>query len=231
MWAPAEEYERLPGTSFDVKEVTAGLGKTLSGMLLADYHLGVIRFPRLRFPRINPDAYQGGDYHTIAKKVADKKVRVWETRNDHGFVAFYQPESKKYHFVVTPKLAKCPTKHFGTVVHECTHAIQDMKGWRMSPSEMEVDAHFAQALYLIRAGREDETYSNSRLTRYVIAANAFNDDPRYLKSFDFARYREKMRIDVEQDYVRKIHALEPSRTPEEIREEFRKRTRLDGVPA
>ena len=51
-------------------------------------------------------------------------------------------------FIVTPSVTATPLLYMNTFVHEATHAIQDRNKWRMSRLDNEVDAHFAEALYL-----------------------------------------------------------------------------------
>ena len=224
------EYERLDQSGgLFARDVSTTLGSTLAKVIYGEYLvLKNLSFPWLRFPALTKDAYSGPDYSEIALRLSTATLRVWLTREDHNFAASYDWE--KNHFVVTPELAGEPGRFTATIVHEVTHAVQDMKKWRMSPTDMELDAHFAQALFLVRSGRESESHANLRLVRFVIAAKEYIADPRYLQSMSFAQFREKLKLDVELEYVFRLQQLYPDRDTEDIQNDLRKRQRLDGVP-
>lgn len=69
----------------------------------------------------------------------------------------YMPASEK----VDPKNGKDRITQLGVVLHECTHAIQDSKGWKMTVGHKEIMAHAAQAVFLLGFG--EDFLDNNRL--------------------------------------------------------------------
>jgi hypothetical protein len=226
-----DEYVQLPGTKFWVRDVSATFGPVMAELLERDRQVKDLTFPRLQFPALTCIGYSSSHYEEVAHKIREGKIDVYETREDHHFNASYRSYGSLNFFVITPKVSSSPALSMCTIVHEVTHAIQDWKQWRTSGLDRELDAHFAEALYLFRSGKESEAASDLRMTRFMIAAREYNGNPRYFLSIGFRRLREKLRNDIYEHY-RFMHAtFDDNFDPEEFDRSFRRRKRLDGIPA
>lgn len=103
-------------------------------------------FPRLYLP--NVFGYKPRDYAEIGMLIGQGKIPVVLNEGKiEGAAAFYQLKANRLNLTSATAPLNTP-EHWATIVHEATHAIQDMKKWRMTLAEMEADAHFAQALFL-----------------------------------------------------------------------------------
>ena len=99
----------------------------------------------------------------------------------------------------------------------------------MSPLESEVDAHFAEAFYLILSGREKEAKSNSRMTYFMITAQGFFKDSGYLATADFRRTQNNLNNGVRVDYRHKQKEINPNFDDIKFSVEFEQRVRWDGI--
>jgi hypothetical protein len=100
----------------------------------------------------------------------------------------------------------------------------------MSPLEMEVDAHFAEALYLVVSGKENEANSDLRMIYYMIMAKGFADDSDFLTTSYFRQKHQELNNSVFQHYQFMNKAINRKFNVEQFNKEFNKRTRLDGIP-
>jgi hypothetical protein len=126
------------------------------------------KFPRLHMPSVA--GYNPEHYAEIGRKIDSGKIPVLlaESAVD-GAKAFYELGSNCLNLTKATAPLNTP-EHWGTIVHEATHMIQDMKKWRISLAEMEADAHFAQALFLYYKG---VSFSSGYMPSFESAAKAF----------------------------------------------------------
>ncbi len=125
-------------------------------------------FPRLHYP--NVAGYKPEHYRIMGGLIRAGTVPVLiDESAPEGAVAAYQPESNR--LLLTKTTAKLNTpEHWGTMTHEATHMIQDWKKWKVSLKEMEVDAHFAQALFMHYKGA---SFGGALLAKFATAAKAY----------------------------------------------------------
>ncbi len=223
------QYENIPnffdpkGNRASGREVTATFGKYMAEeILLKDPKIFDMNFPRLRFPKLLGLGYSANDYHEIAKKILDNKIAVYETKENiekSGFIGVYLNVNQ---FVFTPDVTKEPQKFVGTIIHETTHAIQDLKKWRESDQDREVDAHFAQAYFMVLKGQE-HLLKASRMDEFISLAKLRIDDPNLFKTMYFSSKLPKLRVIIDQEYKPKFA------DQAKFEKEFPKRHRLDGI--
>lgn len=225
-----DEYTKLPESEIEVRDVTADYAETIKNLLVSDPFIPKLRFPRLRFPALEGLGYCAEDYKAIAKMIAPDRIEIYETRNDELFNAKYASYGDMNFYVLTPKITVAPSLSVRILVHETTHAIQDWKKWRESSLDREVDAHFAEALYLVKSKKAHEAKSDMGMTYFMIAAEEYDNDPKYLASNGFRKIREKMRTEIFQHYQFMSSLLVSNFDAEEFGKKFRKRQRLDGIP-
>lgn len=134
-------------------------------------------FPRLCLPNIG--GYKPRDYAEIGALIAQGEIPVVLSEGAiAGAAAFYQLKANCLNLTAATAPLNLP-EHWGTIVHEATHAIQDKKKWRMTLAEMEADAHFAQALFLHYKG---SSLSSGYMPSFAMAAKDFaNGDIRDFK--------------------------------------------------
>ena len=225
-----DEYATLPETNIEVRDVTPTLGETVANLIKNDPFIPKLNFPRLRFPALGGLGYSASDYRTIAGKIAPNKIEIYETKNDELFNAKFCSFGDMNFYVLTPKITVAPSLCVKTLVHETTHAIQDWKKWRESSLDREVDAHFAEALYLVKSGKAREADSDLGMTYFMIAAKEYDNNPKYLASNGFHKIRENMRRDISQHYQFINSLIKSNFDAEEFNKTFRKKQRLDGIP-
>ena len=78
-------------------------------------------------------------------------------------------------------------RYWSVIVHEITHMIQDYKRMKVTRRDMELDAHFAQALYRKRskATKATDKANSDALWRFDDEAQKYIDDSDYLWSRKF----------------------------------------------
>jgi hypothetical protein len=142
----------------------------IAGFLLSGPILDRFEFPRLHFP--NLPGYKPKYYREMGELIKAGTVPVSIDENaPKDALAYYEVEGGG-HFYLTKQVAKLNTpKDWSAVVHETTHMIQDWKKWRITMSEVEADAHFAQALFMHFKGASLD--SGGLLGVYDAAAKAF----------------------------------------------------------
>jgi hypothetical protein len=224
-----QEYAQLPGSNFEVRDVTETFGPTMARYLRSDGVVKNLRFPRLRFPLLRSYGYSPSDYHWIADHIGPGKIEVYETRRDELFRGKYVSLGELNFFVLTPSVTIAPLASMDTIVHEATHAIQDWKKMRASLQDMELDAHFAAALYFVQSGK-DASAAALHLARFIIAAKAYNADARYLRSLEFRKARGKLESEILTHYRDMNGIIDDTFDPQAWVTAFQRRRRLDGVP-
>lgn len=134
-------------------------------------------FPRLFLP--NLPGYKPRDYAEIGALIAQRTIPVVLNEGAiKGAAAFYQLGANCLNLTAATAPLNMP-EHWATIVHEATHAIQDLKKWRMTLAEMEADAHFAQALFLHYKG---SYLSSGYMPSFTLAAKDFaNGDTKEFK--------------------------------------------------
>jgi hypothetical protein len=225
-----EEYAFLPETDIEVRDITSEFGETLKNHLLSEPFLQAIKFPRLRFAILENLGYSAVDYKEIAENIGPNKIEVYETRNDEAFNAKYYSIGDLNFYVLTPKVTATPLLSIRTLIHETTHAIQDRKGWRESRLDQEVDAHFAEALYLVKNKKENEVKGEFVMSDFITAAKEYYQNSKYLLSRRFRKLREKMRQEVYQHYEFMNSIFSINYNPASFQKDFKIRKRLNGMP-
>jgi hypothetical protein len=231
MAGPDDEYTIIPTTRIAVRDATDGFSPKLKKLLIDDDLVRKLSFPRLHHPRMA--GYSGTEYLEIAKRIGRDKIEVYETRRNPGMggEAKYKSYGALNFFVVTPTLTDFPKDYTPTIVHEATHAIQDKNKWRMSSLDNEVDAHFAEALYFLRSGREWELKNDKVMEDFLTAAREYDRDPDYLKSLKFHKLRRDMRSAISAHYAKMAVIFGNGNFDEkELKRDFRRKNRWNGVP-
>jgi hypothetical protein len=146
------------------KEIVDKIAKFLETGPILDH----FEFPRLHFPNIA--GYKPEHYRRMGALIREGTLPVFIDEGAiPGATAFYQAQANRLN--LTPDTAPLNTlEHWSTVVHEATHMIQDWKKWRITLSEMEADAHFAQALFMHYKGA---SFGGGLLLVFASAAKAF----------------------------------------------------------
>lgn len=225
-----DDYAKLPGTNVEVRDVTSDLSATIANLLISDPVVSKLNFPRLRFPRLGGLGYSGNDFIAIAKKIAPNEIEIYETKTDQSFNAKFCSYGKLNFYVFTPNITIAPSLSVRTIVHETAHAIQDWKEWRESSLDREVDAHFAEALYLVLSGKEKEAQNDLGMAYYIIAAQEYKDNPKYLASLGFRKMRQKLKQETFQHYQFMNSLITSNFDAEEFNKSFNKKKKMDGIP-
>lgn len=165
------------GNKVKGREVTDTFGRKMAEIILAEPNIHKMYFPRLRFSRAMALGYSAADYYKIAHLILSKDIKVYETSDSENsdYVGAYLNSNR---FIVTQKLTSDPQKYLGTIVHETTHAIQDLKKWRESDRDREVDAHFAAAYFMVLKGQEG-LLKTSRYSGYISLAKKIKENPTF----------------------------------------------------
>jgi hypothetical protein len=130
---------------------------------------------------------------------------------------------------VAPEVGEAFTVEKHVFVHEACHAIQDWSRWRCSKQDREIDAHFGQALYLVRTGDDKFALLPPRMKLFLEAAREFNVDAGYLKSRSFEKKLSKLENEIFKDYEYSARASDPYYfNLEKFTKSFTKRRRGDG---
>ena len=204
------------------RDATETFGKYVANLLKTDPTVAKMNFPRLRFPRLLSLGYAASDYQKIAQLIADKTIRVYETDEGENidFLGVYQNTNQ---FVFARKLTSSPEVNLGTIIHEATHAVQDLKRWRESDRDREVDAHFAAALFMVLKGQENFLTATKYGGYKNLAKSVVKDNPGYYKTFEFSRKVEELKKTINEEYGWKYRD-DPAKL-----EDFHRRQRWDGI--
>lgn len=154
--------------------------KCIANFLQTGGYLQNFKFPRIKYP--NWPGYNPELYAEIGRRIGSGRIPIFlREGNIEGAKAFYNLTGNELNLTSATKPLNRPS-HWGTIVHEATHMIQDMKNWRMTKQEMEADAHFAQALFLHYKGTQLES---GLLQAFNMAARHFanGDKKEYKKKF------------------------------------------------
>jgi hypothetical protein len=81
--------------------------------------------------------------------------------------------------------------------------IQDWKRMWLSLVQREVDAHFAQALYLVRA-KAEEVWDKTYALHTLIAAQNYDEDKRYLHSAHYRGIKGDIAGEIREHYRGKV---------------------------
>lgn len=210
------------------RDVTETFGVIIAKRILADNTIDKMTFPRLRLQRLFGLGYLPDYYREIANLILGKAIRVYETKDTEkiDFLGVYNNSNK---FIFAQKLVKSLDEHFGTVIHEVTHAIQDLKKWRESDRDREVDAHFAAAFFMVQK-KQEFFLAASKYNRYIELAKKVlenNADGKlgYFKTFEFGRKVTELQTTINEEYGWKF------KDDLAKLEDFHKRQRWDGIAA
>lgn len=183
-----------------MNDVTATWAPKIATVLTKNTIVAMLDFPSLTFGH---RAYAAADYRRVGEVMAGGKIEVY---SDAGakFKASYTNAKGGDYFVINPKHFKTDTfsgdpAQIATIVHESTHMVQDDKRLRMSNCERELDAHFAQALYLVRAkvpGLFDKSYA----AKIMEAAQEYDAEPKFRNSSEFRKMRDAARTSINEHY-------------------------------
>ena len=220
-----DEYELIPGTDIWVRDITESFAVKFAETL--EKNASILNFPRLRFPLCT--GYSTKDYLEIARGLRNGEFDVYETRDVGHFNAKFISFRNYNFFVVTHDVSIAPLLSEETLIHEATHAIQDLKQWRMSPLDMEVDAHFSAAIYATHKKNGVTGEPGFVMDEFMNAAKNFDDRKRFGITPDFRRLRKQMKSNIIDHYWNMKSIFESnSQTKEEFTKNFKKRKRLDG---
>lgn len=196
-----------------MQDLTSVWAPTIAGFLTADTVVAGLDFPSLTPLR---RAYRGADYvemgHVIRRghieiKAEELPKAGWRAAYvDHPDGDFLQFNTDKvWPGALGSESAdrKLKLNTAANVVHEVSHMIQDWKRMRLSLVQREVDAHFAQALYLVRAGAED-VWDKVYALHTLIAARNYDEDKGYLHSADFRRIKGDIAGEIREHYRGKV---------------------------
>ncbi len=210
--------------SLEVREVGGKLGSKIACFLKSDKRISEIAFPVLR--RFNPTkkGYGPCGYRDVGSLIGQGRVAIYETRHDQKWEAMYHSSKAGDSLVLTPRVANNLNgpSALGSILHESTHLVQDWRGMRMSLLEAEIDAHFAEALFLIRGGH---SLAGSYLNLEA-AAEIYNDDSDYLSS---RRFRTKVLPQIEGEVINACKKAAQAQGKSFNPKEFRRNFRWDGV--
>jgi hypothetical protein len=217
------QYEKFYGDpKIEIRDVSATLGPKISGFLTSDIHVASLKFPPLRRTSVGNKRYLPSDYLAVGLNIGRHKVEVYETRIDYKWHASYFNSAQADAILLTPRVTACLSKFLDVIVHEATHMVQDYKRERISMLEQEVDAKFAQALYLLRSGRSLAALP----VDLAVAAEIFVDDPGYLESNHF---RWKSLPKIEGTMITEYSQVVKNKCGKFDDKEFKRAKRLDGV--
>jgi hypothetical protein len=183
-----------------MQDVTAIWAPKIARILTKNEIVATLEFPSLTFGH---RAYSPSDYRRVGEVMGKGKIEVYAGTGDK-FKASYTNAKDGDYFVINPEHLKTETfdddpAQIATIVHESTHMVQDDKRLRMSNCERELDAHFAQALYLVRAGAP-ELYDKDYARKIMEAAQAYEADPGFRYSRAFREMRDVARGKINDHY-------------------------------
>jgi hypothetical protein len=196
-----------------MQDVTSVWAPTIAGFLIGDDIVAGLDFPSLTPLRRD---YRGTDYqemgHVIRRgnielKAAELPTAKWRAAYvDHPEGDFLKFNTDK----VWPAALgsekfdrKLRLNTAANVVHEVTHMIQDWKRMWLSLVQREVDAHFAQALFLVRA-KADDVWDKTYALHTLIAAQNYEADKRYLHTAHYRSIKGDMAAEIREHYRGKV---------------------------
>ena len=223
------EYFTVEGTNQQMRNVTERMAETLRTALTTDLTIPKLNFPRLRLLTMSGLGYSGSDFRMVAEKIRPTGIRVYETKENYGYHGKFSSVDEFDFYVLAPTVTASPALYMKTLVHETAHAVQEWKKWRESPLDQEVDGHFAEALYLVLSGKASEAKNDSIMTYFIIAAEAYADDPKCITSNWFRNIRANMRDDILRHYRHMHKKVDPNFNEKEFDKEFNKKTTPNGI--
>lgn len=210
-----------------MEDITTTVGESIRTFLTKNLIVQNLKFPRLRFARLGwVDGYSGDRFAEVGREIGPSKIEVYSY--PIGNPARYASSEDGDFFVVDPEVAVAFDLDKHVYVHEACHAIQDWSRWRCSRQDREIDAHFGQALYLVRSGDEKTAILPPRMGYFLDAAREFDADAKYLKSTGFSATLRKLEHEIYIDYQYSAEASDPYFDPEKFSKSFKKRDRQDG---
>jgi hypothetical protein len=218
----------MGSNTVEVEDVTSTTGATMKTFLTKNTFVLGLNFPRLRLASQGlRDGYSGADFAEVGREIGVNKIEVYVSDISHP--ASYASAEDGDFFVLSQSLHSAFNVDRHVIVHEACHAIQDWSQWRCSRLDREVDAHFGQALFLVRSG-DEKTASMipPRLVPFLSAARQYNADAGYLKSFAFRKVLNKLEHEIFMDYQYTAQAKDPYFDPDQFAKDFNKRRREDG---
>lgn len=199
-----------------MEDISSSMSERIRTFLQNDPVAKSIEFPCLSHLLRRNWVYRPSDYYTVSELFGVGKVQIYIDPEVDAGSYFNAADGKTGDFLLlAPTVANNLQQWLSVVVHECTHMVQDYKKMRLTRQEFEMDAHFAQALYRVRSANKADKAAGEALTYFDIAAKEYDDDPDYLPSMAFRKYRHKLRSCLNSGYG---HA-----------EDYTKKKRLDGV--
>jgi hypothetical protein len=181
-------------------DVTATWAPKIAMILTTNDIVETLDFPSLTFGH---RAYAASDYRRVGDVMGRGKIEVY-AETGGTFKASYTNAKGGDYFVINTEhfdaatFSKDPAQ-IAVIVHESTHMVQDDKRLRMSNCERELDAHFAQALYLVRAGAP-ELFDKFYAMKIMEAAQEYEADPRFRYSGAFRKLRDAGRASINEHY-------------------------------
>lgn len=181
-------------------DVTATWAPKIAEILTTNKIVATLDFPSLTFGH---RAYAASDYRRVGGVMAGGKIEVY-SETGGKFKASYTNAKGGDHFVINTEHFDAATfrddpAQIAVIVHESTHMVQDDKRLRMSNCEREMDAHFAQALYLVRAGAP-KLFDKFYAMKIMEAAEEYETDPTFRNSSAFRKLRDAARASINEHY-------------------------------
>ncbi|MCX7514752.1 hypothetical protein [Frateuria sp. STR12] len=119
---------------------------------------------RFKSYRIWPDAYR----KDVADAVSRGDIKLGSAVNDDAAASYRQDQDR---LEISPSANFASLHHLGLILHECTHAVLDMRAiGRHSAFEDEAVAYLAQAFFLTR------TLGDARTTPDIPVPSSANTD-------------------------------------------------------
>lgn len=182
-------------------EVTYLLSYTIRKLLESDPAVKSLTFPCLSRTTNRQYEYRPSDYFTVAGLIRSGKVDIYETETvDAGAYGNRTTGRKEDLFLFTQKVVDNVESYLSVIVHEATHMIQDYKRLKVSRMEMELDAHFAQALYKLRTPHRVDNAKSTALAHFEHPAEQYDEDRDYLRSHAFRKFRPTLEAAIRADY-------------------------------
>jgi hypothetical protein len=179
--------------SDDLTNISDTVGKELIRFLTSNNIVVTMKFPSVNHPRRGSWNYRPTDYRAVAGCIGSNKVRVYSAKINQR-AQYWNVEGGDF-FVLSPSVANNIHANRDILLHEATHMAQDYKRMQLTDLEAEMDAHFAQALFLVRA-KLQHLAKAVVLPPFITAAEEFNDDRDYMLSKEFRDQRDIMRTAV-----------------------------------
>lgn len=223
------EYEWVDALQMRAADVSDTVGVQISQLMDRDAVARNLAFPRSQFPALKCSGYQGEHYEEMGRRLGSGNIWTLQTEEIPSMARYISYGASISILLLRPLAAETPLLAMSVILHELTHAIQDWKKWRLSPLDEEVDAHMAEALYMVRTNSYERADTETFFKEFLEAAEAFDGNAGYFRTRAYRKTREKFRQDIYQHYEMMRSTLTDNFDPIEFEKQFSKRRRRDGM--